>query len=239
MPKMNFLNFWVAELASGITDSDLSYPLDDIQGATSPVRIVIDPEDDLKREVVEADGTFSGNTMSSTDIAKRGLQGSASGAQAHNAGTKVWMAWLSQDADDLWSDKADVTGDTFTGPVVLSDQLLTRADLKDYSEAVNALGTVTTSLSVDYTAGQVVTATLGGDATVSVTDPPATAGSLTLILTQDGTGGRTVTWPASFKWGGGVEPTLSTDPGAVDVITAFTPDGGTTFYAHAAGRDYS
>jgi hypothetical protein len=37
---------------------------------------------------------------------------------------------------------------------------------------------------------------------------------------QDATGGRTLAYGTFFKWPAGTAPTLSTDPDAVDVITA-------------------
>lgn len=62
------------------------------------------------------------------------------------------------------------------------------------------------------------------------------AWSLTLVLTQDATGTRIVTWPAGVAWPGGEAPTLSTDPGATDVLTFITPDGGTTWFGFPAGQ---
>lgn len=62
-----------------------------------------------------------------------------------------------------------------------------------------------------------------------------TGSAITLILRQDGTGGRTVTWPGSVSWISGTAPTLKTAPSAVDVITLFTVDGGTTWGGVAAG----
>jgi hypothetical protein len=41
---------------------------------------------------------------------------------------------------------------------------------------------------------------------------------LTLALTQDGTGGRTVTW-SGVTWGSAGAPVLSTGIGAEDVLT--------------------
>ena len=42
---------------------------------------------------------------------------------------------------------------------------------------------------------------------------------LLLVIVQDVNGGHTVTaWPWYVRWSGGTEPTLSTDPGAVDLI---------------------
>jgi hypothetical protein len=55
---------------------------------------------------------------------------------------------------------------------------------------------------------------------------------LVLILTQDATGGRTVTWPAAVKWSNGVVPTLSTTGGKVDLV-GFIYDG-TSYYGFAS-----
>jgi hypothetical protein len=61
---------------------------------------------------------------------------------------------------------------------------------------------------------------------------------ITLIVTQDGTGGATVTWggfaSGGVEWQDGTPPTLSTTANGQDILTFFTRDGGTTVYgAHA------
>lgn len=52
----------------------------------------------------------------------------------------------------------------------------------------------------------------------------------TLVLTNGGA--FTVTWPSSFKWADGAPPSLMAS--GIDVITFFTIDGGTTYYAAQA-----
>ena len=79
-------------------------------------------------------------------------------------------------------------------------------------------------------------ATLDANSTFTFTG--ATSGlvaAMVLELAQDGTGSRTVTWPGSVVWPGGVAPTLSTAASAVDVLTFFSRDGGTTWYGFATG----
>jgi hypothetical protein len=53
-------------------------------------------------------------------------------------------------------------------------------------------------------------------------------GTYTLILQQDATGGRTITWPVNVKWSGGATPIFASAANAVTVIT-FVYDG-TTFF---------
>ena len=83
--------------------------------------------------------------------------------------------------------------------------------------------------------------TLTANCTLTFSNPPAsgTAGSFTLILVQDGTGSRTVTWPAAVDWASATAPTLSTGAGDVDILTFLTLDAGTTWYGFVAGQDMS
>ena len=61
--------------------------------------------------------------------------------------------------------------------------------------------------------------------TANVTSAPVISNAvdgqtINWFITQDATGGRTITWPASFKWPGGVVQTLSTGANAVDLLSA-------------------
>jgi hypothetical protein len=56
-----------------------------------------------------------------------------------------------------------------------------------------------------------------------------------LILTQDGTGSRTVDWPGSVQWAGSSAPTLSTGDGDVDIFAFVTVDAGTTWFGFTGG----
>lgn len=107
---------------------------------------------------------------------------------------------------------------------------------KSYRNNVNAVGTVTTTLAINCSLGDIVTATLGGNPTISFTNPPSSgdATAITLMLTQDGTGSRTLTWPSSVYCEGGVratnlKPVVTAN--AVTIYSLFTRDGGTTWYA--------
>lgn len=61
--------------------------------------------------------------------------------------------------------------------------------------------------------------TLGGNRTLAFSNV-TTGQQLTVALTQDGTGSRTVTWPSGITWNGGnTAPILQTTAGAVDTIT--------------------
>ena len=53
-----------------------------------------------------------------------------------------------------------------------------------------------------------------------------------LKIIQDGSGSRTITWPATVKWPNGTGPTLSTAAGAVDIVTLYYD--GTNYYSVAS-----
>ncbi len=110
---------------------------------------------------------------------------------------------------------------------------------KNYSETLTTANS-STSYTIDLTNGNVFDITMTGNCTFTFSNPPASgiAGSFTLILTQDGTGSRTATWPASVDWAGGTAPTLTTTATTgVDVLVFITTDGGTTWLGFSSGLD--
>jgi hypothetical protein len=112
--------------------------------------------------------------------------------------------------------------------------------LKDYgedTETANSGATKTLDIAAE---GNVFDITLTANCTFTFSNPSAsgTACSFTLILRQDGTGTRTVTWPASVDWAGGTAPTLTTTATTgVDILTFVTVNAGTTWYGFTAGKD--
>jgi hypothetical protein len=102
-----------------------------------------------------------------------------------------------------------------------------------YADTVTALGNTGTAINLDVTSGNVFTATLTGNATITLRYPVATgSSSFTLILTNDATPSRTVAWAGgTFKFpGGAASLSRTTTASAIDVWFFFTPDGGTTWY---------
>lgn len=117
-----------------------------------------------------------------------------------------------------------------------ADQVIGRPELKDYSETISTVSSSSGSLTLDIENGNVFDVTLTENiTTLTINNPPVSGKAcyITLILKQDATGGRTVTFPASVNWSGGTAPTLSTDPNAVDVLKLLTTDGGTSWYGNA------
>ena len=122
--------------------------------------------------------------------------------------------------------------------VAAADQIISRPVFKDYGETAVTNATSGATETLDLESGNVFDLTLTANCTITLSNPPAsgTSGSFTLILRQDGTGSRTVTWPASVDWASATAPTLTTDASAVDVLTFMTVDGGTVWLGFVAGQ---
>ena len=139
-------------------------------------------------------------------------------------------------------DSGGVVALTFdgSGNTNLSDKILQRPTIKDYSETGNAIGDTVASQTIDITSGNVITATLAVATTTFTFSNPSASGSccsFTLILTQDGSGSRAVTWPGSVQWAASTAPTLSTGGGDVDIFAFITVDAGTNWFGFTAGLD--
>jgi hypothetical protein len=86
--------------------------------------------------------------------------------------------------------------------------------------------------AVDWSQGSVQSITLNA-ATVTPTfvNPPGGC-NLTLVATQDGVGGRAVTWPGSVTWIGGTPPVLLAGAGQTTLVNFYFD--GTTYFGWLA-----
>ena len=126
----------------------------------------------------------------------------------------------------------------FNGSVGSSGQVLTsngsgnpswssNIKLIQYSETVVAGGnTGTSTITPDAAAGSIYTYTATGNFTFNSISNAVAGTSMTVIITQDGTGGKLLT--STMKFAGGSK-TLSTAANAIDIISVFYD--GTTYYA--------
>tara|TARA_B100000470_G_scaffold165944_1_gene130566 strand:+ start:170 stop:745 length:576 start_codon:yes stop_codon:yes gene_type:complete len=132
-----------------------------------------------------------------------------------------------------------LTGALTTTTVTMSDNLLTTPIVKDYAETVYAGGNTSTAVTLAETNGNVQTWTMTGNCTFTM---PSGSGlqagsSMTLILTQDGTGSRTGTF-TGVKWAAATAVTLTTTATTgIDILTFYTFNGGASpvWYGFASG----
>ena len=104
-------------------------------------------------------------------------------------------------------------------------KLAGNGQLVNYRDKVLALGSTGGSIAFDVSQAPTYTLTLTSNLSGSFSNMPA-GSSLTLVITQDGTGGRTQSW-TGVKWAGG-SSTLSTSAGAIDIINFYFD--GTNYY---------
>lgn len=115
------------------------------------------------------------------------------------------------------TDTQELTNKTLTYPVV------TNPDNTDQTLTDGA------TINWDMNSGGCAVVTLGGNRTMAA-PTNLKVGTYILKVIQDGTGSRTLTWNAVFKWSGGSAPTLTTTAGRTDLIT-FYSDGTSLFGA--------
>lgn len=97
------------------------------------------------------------------------------------------------------------------------------------------LGTATgdSATLIDWTVGNKFKFTFGAqNETITFTDPSNPCNVL-MVIVQDGTGSRTITWSGmTIKWAGGVAPTLTTAANGEDIVSMFWD--GTSYYGVAS-----
>jgi hypothetical protein len=134
---------------------------------------------------------------------------------------------LSGDATDA------LRGDGSWGALLTGSFLTTSFGGQDDISTVAASGSAET---LDLADGNWHDLTLTADCTITLTGATAGVGcSMLVLLRQDGTGGRTVTWPGSVSWPGGAAPVLADGAGDVTLVSLLTLDGGTNWFGAFPG----
>lgn len=154
-------------------------------------------------------GALTGNASTATALAADGANCSAGsfplGVDASGAAQSCTVATT-----------GTVTSVAQTVPqehAISGSPVTTTGTLAITRAAVNAIGNLGASPTINWNSGVTQSGTLNANATVAFSNP--VSGQLyQLILLQDATGARTVTWPAAVVWPDGtaltVNPTAST-----------------------------
>jgi hypothetical protein len=133
-----------------------------------------------------------------------------------------------------------------SGGLVLRSDLPAATSYTDTSEVYTA-GKGTTvvvltdgaNIAMDCEDGNVFTVTLAGNRTLDAPSNPIDGQTISLYVTQDAEGSRTLTWANTFDFPGGTPPTLTTGAAAVDMFTMqyrATPD---KWYVVTSGLNFS
>ena len=123
-------------------------------------------------------------------------------------GEKAIVAWNGTDYVKIASSSGPVAFTTLTA----SGSAATPPVVVTFSAA---------AMAINCALSNVFTTTMTANVTVAPTFSNLTDGqTINWFITQDATGSRTMTWPTSFKWAGGLTQTLSTTASAVDLLVA-------------------
>jgi hypothetical protein len=208
------------------------------QGPTGPQGASLNPQGVynnattyLIRDSVFLDGTSyvaiaqtTGNTPPNATywqvLAAQGASGSVSSASALVLAEQAGITSTGADEIDLvnvnnslqWRLESD--GATYTVAATNRSQSYTAAQVVAIVSLTDAA-----TIATDASQGNVFTVTLGGNRTLGAPTNLGSGGTYLWIVTQDGTGSRTLAYNSAFKFPGGTAPVLSTTANAVDVLS--------------------
>lgn len=191
----------------------------------------------LQKSTATTKGDLYAATASAT-VTRLGVGSNGQVLQAQS-GQSTGLQWVSLSTSDVsgaeTTSGAQDKADTAQAAAIAASVSKTGGGKETLATNATATGAVTVNLA----SGNVHKLTLTGNVTLTLSGSTASvACGVSLYLFQDGTGGRTVTWPASVKWPGGVAPALSSGASKVDLVTLETIDNGTTWYGSLAGADF-
>jgi len=180
------------------------------------------------------------STLSSQALNRTG--GTVTGNIAASANVTVDGADISDYLDG--SGNLTVPGTSaFTGVATFTAAIpgatMTTPTFTNYAETYATASISTNTLALNLDNGNHFSIALNANITTFTVSniPTGKAVTVTMIFTADGTI-RTITWPASVKWPAATAPTMTGTNGKVDIITLYTVDAGTTWYAVLGGQNF-
>jgi hypothetical protein len=151
-----------------------------------------------------------------------------------NGGTNATSAGITAFNNITGYTAAGATGTTSTNLVFSTTPTLTNPTVTNYVETLYSANT-STAITVDLANGTVQNLTLTGNATITM--PTAVAGkSFIIILSQDATGSRTVTW-STVSWPSATAPTVTSTASKRDIFSFFS--NGTSWFGTTLGQNYT
>ena len=198
--------------------------------------LVVDSTNNNIKEIPAADRLVADNILLSgtTPTLTIGDAGAEDTKIVFDGNAQDFHIGLDDSADDLVIGLGSAVGTTPAIHIDENQVVKFDAGIQEESTAL----TSGTTVALDLNLGTVFTLTLAHNlGTFNWTNPAASgyASSFILKVKQDGTGSRTISWPAAVDWAAATAPTISTSANAVDVFAFFTVDGGTIWYGFTPG----
>jgi len=181
--------------------------------------------------------TVTGSPVTSSGTLALSYSGTA--LPVANGGTNATTASITSFNNITGYTAAGATGTTSTNLVfstspTITTAVLTNPTVTNYVETLYTANTGT-AITVDLANGTVQNLTLTGNATITM--PTAVAGkSFIIILSQDATGSRTVTW-STVSWPAATAPTITSTASKRDIYSFFS--NGTSWFGTTIGQNYT
>ncbi len=221
-------NYSISGVTLTLDDALISTDAMEVIGILDIGEAVVPPDDSITNAMVNSSAAIDATKIADGSVTSTEFQ---------------YINTLASNAQTQITARLPLAGGTMSGETIFADQLATRPIIKDYAETVYVGGSTSTAVTLAETNGNVQTFTMTGNCTFTM---PSGSGlqagsSLTLILTQDGTGSRTGAF-TSVLWAGGTAPTLTTTATTgIDILTFYTFNGGASpvWYGFLSGADMS
>ena len=135
------------------------------------------------------------------------------------AGPPVAVPTGEGQTDGLMShtDKAKLDG------IASSEQTLSNKTLSNYYETSDTLTSATGAVTIPLD-GKIYQLTLSENITSITTSPPTAPviGSAVVYIKQDGTGNRTMAYPATWYWSKGIATAIASDANSLSRLTLYS-----------------
>lgn len=160
-----------------------------------------------------------------------------------SANTTIQSAQVNANFDTIYSEfngnissaNVDSTIATIAGSQTLTNKTLTKPTVNGSVQSLTS-DTDGATVTFNMASSNVHTVTLAGNRTLAVSN--VTVGQwFVVILKQDGTGSRTVTWFSTINWAGGTTPTLTTTADYSDTFV-FHCTATNTYRGYIAGQGH-
>lgn len=210
---LKFKNFWASALTAAAAVGDTVFYIPTGDAANLPaltggdtIRMVLPvldtatPPNEVDWEIVDVTAV---NTATGALTVTRGMEGTT--AKAWPTGSVIDPRLTAAALDTVGLPMPDFGG----------------AAIEDYTDksADIAVTAATTTIDLAVTTSRMLRLAMGANTTLAFTNVPTTGlTAITLICTQDATGGRTLAFPSGTKSPGASLPVLSTAAGAEDWI---------------------
>ena len=123
------------------------------------------------------------------------------------------------------------------GPAQLNSLAKLDADVIWDSEVILSISA--SAIDIDCSGSNVFVVTLSENITVNEPTNAVNGQTFRLVAIQDGTGSRTITWPASIRWPSGTAPTLTTTAAKADIFEFTRVNANAVWLARTIGQNYT